>query len=55
MMIEDTDFLKEMLKTMMPIEGEITLGEATFKYRIFLSKIKGKEHIIIAIPTEEKE
>ena len=55
MMIEDADFLKDMLKMMMPLEGEITLGEATFKYRIFLSKIKGKQNIIIAIPTEEKE
>jgi phenylacetate-coenzyme A ligase PaaK-like adenylate-forming protein len=49
------EMMMEMLKTMLPINGEFTFGELKTTYRIFLTKIKGKDHLVIAIPLEKEQ
>lgn len=55
MMMEDADFMMNMLKMMMPLEGKLTIADSEIPFRIFTTKIRGKEHIVIAIPTEEDD
>ena len=43
----------DLLKVILPLKGEITIGDAEFEYHVFVSKFKGKEALIIAIPTKE--